>query len=69
MISARDSYEQNYPDDATRWKVEAFLELQRRLPATQVTNLIALGDSEFEMTAARLMRERSLWPEGWGGAR
>jgi len=58
VISARDCFEGAYPDDVDRWKVEAFLEVQRKLPATLVTNLIALGDSEFEMTAARLMREQ-----------
>mmetsp|Transcript_123389 Transcript_123389/g.356672 ORF Transcript_123389/g.356672 Transcript_123389/m.356672 type:complete len:286 (+) Transcript_123389:87-944(+) len=58
IISARDSYQEAYPEDVSKWKVEAFLGLQRELPATQVANLIAIGDSEFEMAAARLMRQQ-----------
>jgi len=58
VISARDCFASSFPDEVDRWKVEAFLEVQRKLPATLVTNLIALGDSEFEMHAARSMREQ-----------
>lgn len=58
VISARDCFESSFPGDFDRWKIEAFLEVQRKLPATLVTNVVALGDSEFEMNAARLMRER-----------
>jgi len=58
VISAREGYEQTYPMELGRWKVEAFLELQRKLPESLVTNLIVVGDSEFEMIAARHMREQ-----------
>lgn len=57
VISARDRYERAYPDEVQRWKTEAFLDLQRELPETTVTNLIALGDSDFEMIAANNLRE------------
>mmetsp|Transcript_73569 Transcript_73569/g.206561 ORF Transcript_73569/g.206561 Transcript_73569/m.206561 type:complete len:255 (+) Transcript_73569:98-862(+) len=58
IVSARNEYEDAYPYDINKWKVEAFLELQRNLPQPQVTNLIALGDSEFEMVAAQKMRAK-----------
>mmetsp|Transcript_32983 Transcript_32983/g.94734 ORF Transcript_32983/g.94734 Transcript_32983/m.94734 type:complete len:308 (-) Transcript_32983:242-1165(-) len=56
VISARDGYEGEHP--VGRWKAEAFLELQRKLPEMLVTNLIVIGDSEHEMTAARIMRSQ-----------
>jgi len=55
VISAREQYEPMFPDDVNRWKVEAFLQVQRRLDARAVTNLVVLGDSSFEMDAARIM--------------
>jgi len=58
VISARDSYEATHPADPERWKVETFLDVQRGLPDAVVTNLIVLGDSEFEMAAARSMRKQ-----------
>jgi len=55
VISARDKFAEAYPDDINQWKVQAFLEVQRRLDATPITNLVALGDADFEMEAARIM--------------
>lgn len=55
VISARDKYERYYPSEVEQWKVQAFLEVQRQLEWTPITNLIALGDAEFEMEAARIM--------------
>lgn len=46
------------PGHSLRWKHEAFLELQRRLPEKLVTNLIVVGDSEFEMAAAKVMHKQ-----------
>lgn len=55
VISARDRYEPQYPTEVDMWKKEAFLAVQRQLDSTKVTNLIALGDSDFEMKAAHVM--------------
>eukprot|EP00928_Gymnodinium_smaydae_P034826 TRINITY_DN24596_c0_g1_i1.p1 TRINITY_DN24596_c0_g1~~TRINITY_DN24596_c0_g1_i1.p1 ORF type:complete len:453 (-),score=61.01 TRINITY_DN24596_c0_g1_i1:160-1371(-) len=51
VISARHQKEQRFPEIGA-WKREVFLELQRELGEEAVTNLIAIGDSEFEMDAA-----------------
>jgi len=55
IISARERFGATYPDDINQWKVQAFLEVQRRLDTTPITNLVALGDADFEMEAARIM--------------
>jgi len=54
IISARSRYEWQNPD-VCHWKLQAFLELQRSLDPRPVTNLIAVGDSDYEMNAARVM--------------
>jgi len=54
IISARSRYEWQDPD-INQWKLNAFLELQRSLDPHPVTNLIAVGDSDYEMDAARAM--------------
>eukprot|EP00418_Pyrodinium_bahamense_P012504 CAMPEP_0179107082 /NCGR_PEP_ID=MMETSP0796-20121207/49823_1 /TAXON_ID=73915 /ORGANISM="Pyrodinium bahamense, Strain pbaha01" /LENGTH=303 /DNA_ID=CAMNT_0020805135 /DNA_START=9 /DNA_END=920 /DNA_ORIENTATION=+ len=55
VISARGGYEAQYPNEVGRWKVEAFLEVQRQLDSHLVTNLISLGDSDYEMDAVHAM--------------
>lgn len=55
IISARERFGAKFPDDIHQWKVQAFLEVQRRLDWTPITNLVALGDADFEMEAARIM--------------
>jgi len=55
IISARDKFQPLFPDDVNQWKVQAFLEVQKQLDWTPITNLIALGDADFEMEAARIM--------------
>jgi len=37
------------------WKIHAFMEVRHQLDAQAVTNLISIGDSDFEMDAARIM--------------
>lgn len=55
VISARDKFEADFPDDVCQWKIQAFLEVQRQLDSTPITNLVALGDADYEMEAARIM--------------
>merc|ERR1719253_1724571 len=55
VISARGEYESQYPGERGRWKEKAFLELQRQLDSQIITNLISLGDSDFEMDAVHVM--------------
>lgn len=56
IISARDRFEPLYPEDANKWKVEAFLEIP--LEWSPITNIVALGDSDFEMMAAAALGEQ-----------
>lgn len=55
IISARSRYEAEYPHDVWKWKAEMFLEVRRRLNSQVITNLISLGDSEYEMEATQTM--------------
>jgi phosphoglycolate phosphatase-like HAD superfamily hydrolase len=57
VVSARHRYGSQFPDEAAQWKVHTFLDAQKRLPQI-LTNLIAVGDSDFEMDAARIMGHR-----------
>lgn len=53
VISARTRYEPHFP--RSQWKVQAFLEVQRQMDSQVVTNLLSVGDSDFEMDAAHVM--------------
>lgn len=55
VISARSKYGHLYPNDVNRWKKEAFIEIKQRfnLDPNILTNIIALGDAEYEMEAAK----------------
>eukprot|EP00747_Dinoflagellata_sp_TGD_P193962 gnl/TRDRNA2_/TRDRNA2_60816_c0_seq1.p1 gnl/TRDRNA2_/TRDRNA2_60816_c0~~gnl/TRDRNA2_/TRDRNA2_60816_c0_seq1.p1 ORF type:complete len:315 (+),score=78.05 gnl/TRDRNA2_/TRDRNA2_60816_c0_seq1:116-1060(+) len=55
VISARGKFEGQFPGDVAKWKVHAFLEVQRQLDSEIITNLISLGDSNFEMDAVHVM--------------
>jgi len=55
VISARSKFESSYPGEVNKWKVNAFLEVQRQLNSEIITNLISLGDSNFEMDAVHVM--------------
>merc|ERR1712113_789289 len=39
----------------SEWKIQAFLEVQKQLDQQPITNLVALGDSKFEMDAVHVM--------------
>lgn len=55
MISARGNHEAQCPNAPGEWKVQAFLEVQKQLDSQVVTNLISVGDSNFEMDAVHIM--------------
>mmetsp|Transcript_111754 Transcript_111754/g.193693 ORF Transcript_111754/g.193693 Transcript_111754/m.193693 type:complete len:263 (+) Transcript_111754:90-878(+) len=55
VISARSSHEAQYPGEVGQWKKQAFLNLQRQLHADVITNLISVGDSNFELEAVHAM--------------
>ena len=53
IISARSEYEDLYPGDSHEWKMQAFLQTLRDMDLNAITNLVALGDSNIEMEAAK----------------
>jgi len=55
VISARTKYEPHFPGEVNKWKIQAFLEVQKQLDSQIITNLISLGDSNFEMDAVHVM--------------
>jgi hypothetical protein len=55
VISARSRYEATHPMDVRMWKAEAFLAVRRQLDSQVITNLVSLGDSEYEMEATQIM--------------
>jgi len=55
IISARTRYESLFPQQVNKWKINAFRDLQRRLDYPIVTNLISVGDSNYEMEATAIM--------------
>lgn len=55
IISARTKYEPDFPDEVGQWKIQAFLDVQQRLDTDMVTNLLSVGDSNFEMDAIHVM--------------
>lgn len=56
IVSARDNYQHLFPNDASQWKFQAFLEVRRHLISLPIDNLVVLGDADFEMEAAQAMR-------------
>ncbi len=58
VISARELFEEKYPNDSKRWKIETFLYLKKRLNDDLITNIICLGDSVFEMEAGRILASK-----------
>ena len=55
IISARTKYEEIYPGDCFAWKVKAFSDIKKYMVHDAVTNLIAIGDSKYEIEAAKLL--------------
>jgi hypothetical protein len=51
IISARTRFETKHPTEIGKWKVSAFFEVKTLLPDDVVTNLMSVGDSQFEMDA------------------
>jgi predicted molibdopterin-dependent oxidoreductase YjgC len=52
IISARAKFQKLFPTDVPQWKLHTFLETQKDLTDGNIKNLIAIGDSMFELDAA-----------------
>jgi hypothetical protein len=56
IVSARVMFEDQYPYDTFKWKELAFAslwDLEGYLDKAAITNLVAVGDAEYEMEAAK----------------
>lgn len=53
IVSAREKFEDRFPNDPTQWKVEAFCEVKEN--SQVIANLVAVGDSSAEMEALHAM--------------
>ena len=55
IISARDSYQSEFPNDPTTWKIKAFNDLKKRFNFEKciVSNIICIGDNNCEIIAAQ----------------
>ena len=58
IISARTIYEKEFPKKMNEWKMKAFLKITEKLEMQAITNIIALGDNQFEMEAAQKLHEQ-----------
>ena len=59
IISARDSYQKDYPNDPITWKIKAFNDLKKRFNFEKciVSNIICIGDNNCEIIAAQKLGE------------
>lgn len=58
VISARSQYEARFPGapkEVAQWKRHTFREVAQEFDSHMVTNLVAVGDADFEMDAALAM--------------
>lgn len=56
IISARERYELDFPNNISKWKAQTFLDIQGRR-SEAITNFISIGDSSYEMDAALAIGE------------
>lgn len=52
IISARDLYEEKYPNDYKIWKIKAFNDIVKNYALHLPTNIMSFGDSSYEIDAA-----------------
>jgi hypothetical protein len=59
IISARDTYQKEYPNDPTTWKIKTFNDLKKRFNFEKciVSNIICIGDNNCEIIAAQKLGE------------
>ena len=59
IISSRDLYQKEYPNDPTTWKIKAFNDLKYKFDFKKcvVSNIICIGDNNCEIIAAQKLGE------------
>jgi len=52
IISARQMFEDQYPNDFSMWKMYAFMQIVDMFKDSAMANIIAIGDNQSEIDAA-----------------
>jgi hypothetical protein len=55
IISAREKFQKKYPTSSNEWKNQAFIEICKNYDNELLTNILSVGDSEFEMNAGLMI--------------
>ena len=63
IISARELYEQEFPNDFKTWKTKAFKEIIKKYALNLPTNILCIGDSLCELEAAHSLSDE--FPNGY----
>ena len=63
IISARELYEKEFPNDFKTWKTNAFKDIIKKYKLNLPTNIICMGDSTCEIEAAHNLEEK--FPNGY----
>jgi hypothetical protein len=58
IVYARSTPNSDCEGELAQWKMRAFLEIGRQLDSEAITNLVSIGDSNFEREAARVLGSR-----------
>ena len=58
IISARGQYEKIFPGNKKQWKIEAFLNLQKKFNLKLITNIISFGNSLIDIEAGRILASK-----------
>ena len=58
IISARDLYEDQYPNDQKTWKLLTFVNIKNYFNINNLINIICIGDAIFEIEASELLASK-----------
>lgn len=58
IISARDLYEDQYPNDQKTWKLLTFVNIKNYFNVNKLINIICIGDAIFEIEASELLASK-----------
>ena len=58
IISARDLYEEQYPNDQKTWKLLTFVNIKNYFNVNKLINIICIGDAIFEIEASELLASK-----------
>ena len=58
IISARDLYEEKYPNDQKTWKLLTFVNIKNYFNINRHINIICIGDATFEIEASEMLASK-----------